>query len=188
MSKLAFIGRFLLVFAFLITTGWLTNAPTRYARMLQGVASLAGPLTSGWWLERRNERGAEQIWFRHGEQELRLLLSLEALSLGLLPLLSLLGATPGLGARRLLVYVLIGSAGIFALDLIVLLLYPFLVLQPNAFTDITGTFLGLLTFVGAPVIFWFALTFDRLRPVWGLGNGEAGKGRPPTEHRAKKQR
>jgi hypothetical protein len=188
MSKLAFVGRFLLVFAFLITVGWLTNAPSRYGRVLQNVASFAGPLTSGWWLEERTNRGAAQIWFRRGEQELRLLLSLEALSLGLLPLWSLLGATPGLGVRRVLLYTLIGSAGIFALDLLVLLLYPFLVLHPNAFTDVTGTFLGLLTFVGAPVIFWFALTFQRLRPVWGLGNREATGDREPAHPRSTKQR
>jgi hypothetical protein len=187
MSKLAFIGRFLLVFALLITLGWLTDAPSRYARILQHAASFTGPPTSGWWLEERTDRGEAQVWFRRGEQELRLLLSLEALSLGLLPLLSLIGATPGLGSRRLLVSVLLGSGGIFTLDLIVLLLYPYLVLQPNAFTDIAGTFLGLLTFVGAPVIFWFALTFDRLRPVWGLGNDGKPQSRA-TERQAKKQR
>lgn len=182
MSKLAFVGRFLLVFAFLITIGWLTNAPSRYARMLESAAGIAGPLTSGWWLEERND----QVWFRHGEQEVRLLLSLEALSLGLLPFLSLVGATPGLGVRRVLVYVLVGSGGIFALDLLVLLLYPYLVLQPNAFTDVTGTFLGLLAFVGAPVILWFALTFDRLRPVWRLDRAEPSH--RSAEHDAKKRR
>jgi hypothetical protein len=188
MNKLAFVGRFLLVFALLITVGWLTNAPSRYARTLQTVASFTGPLTSGWWLEERADRGDTQIWFRQGEQEFRLLLSLEALSLGLLPLLSLLGATPGLGVRRLLFCVLTGSLGIFALDLLVLLLYPFLVLQPSAFTDITGTFLGLLTFVGAPVILWFALTFTQLRPVWGLGNGESSTQAPPANRRPSRRR
>lgn len=182
MSKLAFVGRFLLVFALLITIGWLTNAPNRYAHVLRRAANVAGPLTSGWWLEERND----QFWFRRGEQELRLQLSLEALSLGLLPLLSLLGATPRLGSRRLVVCVLIGSAGIFALDLIVLLLYPFLVLQPGAFTDVTGTFLGLLTFVGAPVILWFTLTFDVLRPVWGLDSAKPDD-RPATRRTENKR-
>lgn len=188
MSKLAFIGRFLLVFAFLITIGWLSKAPSRYADALQDAASFAGPLTSGWWLEERNDHGVKQVWYRRGEQELRLLLSPEALSLGLLPLLSLLGATPRLGTRRLLAGVVCGSAGIFILDLVVLLLYPYLVLQPNAFTDITGTFLGMLTFVGAPVIFWFVLTYDRLRQVWGLGTAVAGQPARREEHRPKKRR
>ncbi len=57
---------------------------------------------------------------------------------------------------------------LFALDLVVLLLYPWLVGSPNAVTDITGTFLGLLTFVGAPVILWFMLTFRELGAVWRL--------------------
>jgi hypothetical protein len=71
--------------------------------------------------------------------------------------------------RRWLLAALIGIAGFFLLDLLVVLLYPLLVTRPNAVTDITGTFLGLLTFVGAPIILWFALTFERLRSVWRLG-------------------
>ena len=86
----------------------------------------------------------------------------------MLPLLSLLGATPGLGAGAIALRALAGIAGLFALDLLILLLYPFLVGSPNAFTDIIGTFLGLLTFVGGPVILWFVLTFKQLRPVWRL--------------------
>ena len=62
-----------------------------------------------------------------------------------------------------------GVVGLFALDLLILLLYPFLVGSPNAFTEIIGTFLGLLTFVGGPVILWFALTFRQLQSVWRLG-------------------
>ena len=31
-----------------------------------------------------------------------------------------------------------------------------------------GTFLGLLTFVGGPVILWFVLTFRQLQAVWRL--------------------
>ncbi|MEO8605087.1 MAG: hypothetical protein ABI629_21145, partial [bacterium] len=69
----------------------------------------------------------------------------------------------GLAARAA-----IGVAALFALDLLVLLLYPWLVGNPNAVTDITGTFLGLLTFVGAPVILWFALTYRSMRDVWQL--------------------
>ena len=59
---------------------------------------------------------------------------------------------------------------LFALDLMILLVYPFLVGSPNALTDIAGTFLGLLTFVGGPVILWFALTFRELRDVWRLNS------------------
>jgi hypothetical protein len=167
-SKLAFVGRFLGGFAALIAIGWLTNAPAHYARLLEALGAVLSPLTNGWWLERRPTAQGVTLWFRHGTQELKLLLSLESLSLGLLPLIALIAATPGLGWRRALGAVAIGSALFFALDLIVVLLYPLLVSTPNALTDIVGTFLGLLTFVGAPIILWFVLTFDRLRSVWRL--------------------
>ncbi len=171
MSKLAFIGRFLALFALLILLGWFARAPARYAGALHATANLIAPATTGWWLETRNAQGGTgQLWLRRGEQEMRMLLSLEALALSLLPFLALLGATPGLGWRQLLIRAAIGCASLFALDLLVLLLYPSLVSNPNALTDISGTFLGLLTFVGGPVILWFALTFDRLHDVWGLGD------------------
>jgi len=90
------------------------------------------------------------------------------MALSLLPLLALLGATPGLDARAIALRAALGIAGLFVLDLLVLLLYPWLVGNPNAVTDIVGTFLGLLTFVGAPVILWFVLTYRILREVWRL--------------------
>ena len=59
-----------------------------------------------------------------------------------------------------------------------MLLYPWLVGNPDAVTDIVGTFLGLLTFVGGPVILWFALTYRELRGVWRLeSRRETGDGR-----------
>jgi hypothetical protein len=169
-NKLAFVARFLGVFALLIVAGWLTAAPARYAAALRIAASITSPLANGWSLEERDpSTGRQEIWFRRGSDQLRLGLSLGALALGLLPLLSLLGATPGLGPASLAVRAAIGIAGLFLLDLMVLLLYPFLVGSKNAFTDIIGTFLGLLTFVGGPVILWFVLTFRQLRAVWKLG-------------------
>jgi hypothetical protein len=167
MSKPAFIGRFLLVFAALIVLGWATDGPRRYAGALRAAAGTVTPAVSGWWIEQRTVGGKEETFFRRGEHELKLLLSLEALALGLLPLLSLLGATPGLGWRRLAPRMAIGIAGLFLLDLVVLVLYPYLVSQ-TSFADALGTFLGILTFVGGPVILWFVLTFDRLRGVWRL--------------------
>lgn len=169
-SKAAFVARFLGVFALLIVAGWLTGAPQRYAAALRAAASVTSPFANGWSLDGRDRAGGRQeIWFRRGNDELRLGLSLDALAFGLLPLLALLGATPGLGAARLAARVAAGAAGLFVLDLLVLLLYPYLVGSPNAFTDIAGTFLGLLTFVGGPVILWFVLTYRQLRAVWRLG-------------------
>jgi hypothetical protein len=168
-GTLRFVTRFLVVFAFIIAAGWLSGAPARYATALRVGASFTSPLVNGWSLEERDRStGRQEIWFRRGNDQLRLGLSLDALALGLLPLLALLAATPGLGAARFLARAAIGVAGMFALDLLVLLLYPLLVGSPNAVTDIVGTFLGLLTFVGGPVILWFVLTFQQLRTVWRL--------------------
>jgi hypothetical protein len=180
MSKPAFIGRFLAVFALLIVVGWATGAPRAYARLLEESARLVGPVTNGWWLEAREKGSTRELFFRRGEQELKLLLSLDALALGLLPLLSLFGATPGMGWRRLAPRALAGVTGLFALDLLILILYPYLVSQ-TALADILGTFLGILTFVGGPVILWFLLTFDHLRTVWKLEP-------PPSKARAKRTR
>lgn len=165
----AFVGRFLVLFALLVALGWALAAPRGYAAALRGAATLTSPLVNGWSLERRAAPADRQeIWFRRGNSELRLALGLEQLALGLLPLLALLGATPGLGPRRLVTYAVAGVAALFALDLLVVLAYPWLVGSPNALTDIVGTFLGLLTFVGGPVILWFALTYQQLRGVWRL--------------------
>lgn len=168
-SKAVFVARFLAVFALLIVLGWVTDAPARYAQALRVAASITSPLANGWSLEERPAAaGRQEIWFRRGNDQLRLGLGLAALALGMLPLLSLLGATPRLGIAGFAARAAIGVAALFALDLFVLLLYPWLVGSPNAFTDMLGTFLGLLTFVGGPVILWFVLTFRQLRSVWRL--------------------
>ncbi len=167
-SKLFFVVRFLVAFAVLIVIGWATDAPARYARVLKESATVLSPVTTGWWIETRmGPKGPETV-FRHGEHSLPLLLSLESLALGLLPLLSLVSATPSSSLPRWLLTAALGVIGLFLLDLIVVLLYPLLVNNPNAVTDIVGTFLGLLTFVGGPIILWFTLTFQQLRPVWRL--------------------
>ena len=178
-GRLRFVARFLAVFALLLVAGWLTDAPKHYAALLRGSASIASPLANGWSLEARNPTatGRQELWFRRGSDQLRLAISLETLALGLLPLLALLAATPRLGLRRFLSRGALGCAGMFGLDLLVLLLYPLLVGASDpqhahsvarATADIVGTFLGLLTFVGGPVILWFVLTLPQLRTTWRL--------------------
>ena len=181
-SKAAFIGRFLGVFALLIVVGWLTGAPKLYARALYGGMAIGGPLANGWSVEERAKTsGRQEIWLRRGGDQLRLALGLDALALGLLPLLSLIAATPRISARRLATCAALGIAGLYALDLLVLLLYPWLVgAELNPVAEITGTFLGLLTFVGGPVILWFLLTFRELGTVWQLGPKPPQTGRRPV--------
>ncbi len=167
-SKWNFVARFLLLFAALIFLGALSEAPRRYAAVLQRSAAVLSPMANGWSLEERvGASRAAKLWFRRGTEEMRLALSLEAMALSLLPLLSLIGATPAPSWRRALGAAALGVAGLFALDLLVLLLYPALVID-SPLSNIAGTFLGMLTFVGAPVILWFALTYRQMRSIWHL--------------------
>lgn len=173
-ARAVFVARFLALFAVLAVAGWASAAPRHYGEALRLAGSATAPLVSGWTLERRAAvaGGPQQVWYRRGTEQLRLAIGLEHMALSLLPLLALLGATPGLGAAALAARVVIGVAGLFVLDLVVLWLFPWLVGSPGPLTDILGTFLGLLAFVGAPVIFWFALTYDQLSHVWRLGADE----------------
>ena len=170
--KFAFVARFLVVFAVLTVLGAATQFPSSYASALEAIGNVTSPALSGWTFERDlTEVPRRQLRFRRGTESMIFQLSLEALALGLLPFLSLMGATPGMTLLERLRAISMGIAGLFVLDLIVLLAYPWMVRNPNAVKDITGTFLGLLTFVGGPVILWFALTYKHLRSVWNLGDG-----------------
>lgn len=166
--KTRFLLRFLLVFALLVPLGALVDFTRFYSRALEAAASVVGPAINGWSFERHAPSLPTGLRFRRDSESLPLLLSLEALALGLLPLLSLIGATPGMTPRRRAAAVALGVAGLFALDLLVLLAYPWMVRNPNALKDIVGTYLGLLTFVGGPVILWFILTYRDLATVWRL--------------------
>jgi len=168
MSIPRFVARFLVLFALLVVGGETLGLTGGYAAVLEKAASLTSPALSGWWLEKREGARGTETWLRRGAEEQRFQLSMNKLALGLYPLLSLLFATPGLGWKRTAASIGLGTAGLFGLDLAVVLAYPWLVV-PGVFNDIAGTFLGLLTFVGAPVILWFALTFHRLRGIWRLG-------------------
>jgi hypothetical protein len=86
----------------------------------------------------------------------------------------LLGATPGLHIRRRALLMLVGAGLCLLIDTLILVLFPLLVFYQtgdspatigSASIDVLGTFLGLVGFVGAPVIIWFALTFRELQPL-----------------------
>lgn len=164
-----FVLRFLVLFGALAALGFWLRVPQGYGEALRVAGSFTSPLVNGWTLERRPAaEGLQQVWFRRGSDQLRLAIGLEQMALSLLPLLALLGATPGLGPAALAQRAAVGIGALFMLDLLVVWLFPWLVGNPGPTTDILGTFLGLLTFVGGPVILWFALTYDRLRDVWRL--------------------
>ncbi len=166
--KTRFLLRFLLVFAILIPLAAATRLPRFYSSALAATATALSPALSGWTLRRDDAKDPPQLRFRRGAESLPFELSLDAMALGLLPLLSLIAATPGIRWRPRVAAALIGIAGLFLLHLAVVTAYPWMVRNPNAIKDISGTFLGLLTFVGGPVILWFALTYKSLRQVWRL--------------------
>lgn len=168
---LRFVATFLAAFALLIALSAATAAPARYAAGLERATGLVSPLVNGWWLDTRPGPQGPELWLRRGDQQQRMPFDLKKFADAIFPLLSLLAATPGLGLKRCALSAAAGIAAVFLLDLTLLLLFPILV-RPGALTDIAGTFLGLIVFVGAPPILWFVLTFDRLRGVWRLGSHE----------------
>ncbi len=85
------------------------------------------------------------------------------------PLLALIWATPGLGFRGTLVRSIVGLVAFFLVHVSVLLVYPVLLANPNWFMDTIGVFTGLLSFVLAPQLLWFVLTYTRLKELWQLG-------------------
>ncbi len=167
LSVAGFAARFLALFAILVIAGGVLKVTRGYAVVLQKSAAIISPAVTGWWAEERAAGQSVEVWLRRGSQQLRFGISMEKLGLGLYPLLSLLLATPGPGWKRSVINAGVGSVSLLAIDLVVVVAYPILVV-PGALNDIMGTFLGLLAFVGGPVILWFALTFDHLRGVWGL--------------------
>ena len=123
------------------------------------VAGIVGPILHGWVLD--TSQGAP-VWV-HGGERVRVAVQFEALAVGVVPVLALLAATPGLGLRRRGMLMAVGALLCFLIDVLIVALFPLLVFYKNPFTDVIGTFLGLIVFVGAPVIIWFTLTFRQLR-------------------------
>lgn len=159
MKKSRFLGVFLCTFAaFLIV--WRVSDATRYATdgMLR-FAGLVGSMLHGWILEFRN---GTPTWV-HGGNTVEVAIQFDALAVGIVPVLALLAATPGLHWRRRLVLMGAGALLCFTVDTLIIALFPLLLFHANAFKDVLGTFLGTIAFVGAPVIIWFGLTFRELQ-------------------------
>jgi hypothetical protein len=119
---------------------------------------------------------AVPVWV-HGGDRVQASLQFDALTVGVVPALALLLATPGLGFRRRMALLGVAATLCFAVDTVTVALFPVLVFYKNPFTDVVGTFLGLIAFVGAPVIIWFGLTFPQLRQsLRHLGRRRDGDG------------
>jgi hypothetical protein len=163
MKKARFLGACLLAFAILLAAWKGTRGAQWYTDGLLVFAGVVGPMMHGWVLE-TNAPGnyGSPVWV-HGSNRVQLSLQFDSLAVGLVPLLALLAATPGLALRRRATLMCAGVALNFLADVLIVALFPLLVFYKNPITDVVGTFLGLIAFVGAPVIIWFALTFRELQ-------------------------
>lgn len=167
--KWRFAGMFLLTFALLLVVWWGVDFPNRYRSAVLATAQPLSPLVTGWWLEYDRPDKVGEILFRSDESELPMLLQLPALSMGLVPLLSLVAATPGQGVKRTAINMLLGCVLYFLVHVAVILAYPLIMDRPNAVKDTLGVFTGLMAFVVAPLGLWFVLTYPALRSLWQLG-------------------
>jgi hypothetical protein len=166
--KWRFALKFLLAFTVLLTLWSWTHFAHFYRNAVLTVVQQVSPMVNGWWLQFDRPNPVGDVVFRFGNRELAMLLELPVLSMGLVPLLSLIVATPGLRVRQTALRAAIGAVLYFFIDVIVVLAYPFIMDQPNVFKDTMGVFTGLVAFVVAPLGLWFILTYSALRPLWQL--------------------
>ena len=166
--KWRFAAKFLTAFAVLLV-GWaLIDFAALYRSAVLSAVQLVSPIVSGWWLDWDRPGLVGEVTFRTGDRQLAMLLQLPALSMGMVPLLSLVIATPGLTIAQTASRALLGAVLYFAVDVAVVLVYPFIMDQPNVVKDTFGVFTGLIAFVVAPLGLWFVLTYSALRPLWQL--------------------
>jgi hypothetical protein len=158
MRKVRFFVVFLATFALLLVVWKSTPVSDWYIAGVLEFAGAVGPPLHGWVLQ----PGSVPTWV-HGADRVGTAIQFDALAVGVVPLIALLTATPGLRWRRRSIRMVVGTATLLLVDGLLVALFPLLVFYKNAFTDVIGTFLGLVAFVGAPVIIWFGLTFHELR-------------------------
>ena len=162
MKKLRFFGAFLLSFALLLVVWGATPAARWYTNAVLVGAGTLGPLLHGWVLSVPPVGQGKPTW-SSGENKVQASIQFDAMAIGLVPLIALLLATPGVPWGRRLLRVAVGLGLNFLIGISIVAMFPLLVFYQNAFTDIIGTFLGLIAFVGAPVIIWFVLSFHELQ-------------------------
>ena len=166
--KWRFAAKFLLAFTVLLIVWSWGDVAELYRRAVLHAAQPVSPMVNGWWLEFDKPSRVGEIVFRFGNQRLAMLVQLPALSMGLVPLLSLIVATPGLRVRDTVVRCAVGAVLYFLIDVVVVLVYPFIMHHPNSVKETMGVFTGLMAFVVAPLGLWFTLTYSVLRPLWQL--------------------
>jgi hypothetical protein len=167
--KWRFAAKFLISFAILMVLWGRTDFGDHYRTAALAIVQFLSPLVNGWQLEHDKPGAIADIVFRSGNSELPMLLQLPALSMGLVPFVSLIVATPGQRAKRIAINVALGCVLYFVIHVIVVLAYPAIMDRPNRVKDTLGVFTGLMAFVVAPLGLWFVLTYPALRSLWQIG-------------------
>lgn len=166
--KWRFAARFLTAFTVLVPLWWRLDVPALYRSLILAAVQIVSPILSGWWLDYDQPGLMDSVVFRHENVQLPMLLSVPLLSMSLMPFLSLIAATPGLGWRRTVLAVTAGIATFFLIHVLLVVSYPWLMSRPNFLKDTLGIFSGLVAFVVGPLGLWFALTYRTLRHIWQL--------------------
>lgn len=166
--KWRFAAKFLLGFAVLLTLWSVTDFATHYRATVLAIVQMVSPMINGWWLDYDLPGFVDPVVFRTGDKQLPMLLQLPALSMGVVPFLSLVLATPGLGLKRAIIRGALGCVLYLLIDVAVVLAYPAIMDRPNAVKDTLGVFSGLMAFVVGPLGLWFVLTYPALRSLWQL--------------------
>jgi len=160
--------RFLLTFTVLIGLWWQLEIPRRYRLAALATTQLISPIVNGWWLDYDQPGATDAVVYRRENVRLPMLLDVSLLSMSLMPFLSLVAATPGMGWRRGPAVAAIGVASFFLFHQVIVLTYPWIMDRPNFLKDTLGIFSGLVAFVVGPLGLWFTLTYPTLRSVWRL--------------------
>lgn len=163
MTKLGFLVRFLAGFAAFLTLWGLTPIAEWSKEFVLGIAGTMGPAIHGWVLLDAVGNAQFPVWQR-GTATVELRIQFDALTIGLVPFAALIAATPRVSWTARVTMGILGSALCLAIDILIVTLFPLLVHYENPVTGIGGTFLGLVGFVGAPVIVWFGLVHRELGP------------------------
>ena len=166
--KWRFAVKFLVTFGLLVMVWWATDFAQLYRKAALATVQVLSPVVNGWWLDYDQPGFTDPVVYLSGSRQLPMLLQLPALSIALMPFISLVAATPGLGWKRAVGTAVLGSVLCFAIHVSAILVYPLVLDRPNVIKDTIGAFSGLVAFVLAPIGLWFVLTYRALRSVWQL--------------------
>lgn len=173
--KWRFVVVFLLAFTGLLVTWGALNVGTIYRSAVLYAVHVLSPSLTGWWFEPAPPPPRSYPIFVAPGETIELVINPATLSLAQIPLLSLILATLGLRGKETVLRCLIGASLLYVVHILVILLYPFLLEKPNLWKDSLGVFTGLLSFVLAPQLLWFVLTYRQLQSLWRLESEPSGR-------------